>query len=284
MKHTSIRRFVKALGRDTAGTTLMEAVCGILILTIIVTAMYSGFLVAQKNLAKGDLREEHGQAAFETLERDEGEAGDEATLQLPLGDVHLTFKGSYSMAGGEEGGATLFSFNTQTVSFADGMRNMYIYWFNRIYPLPLAERKALGYPYGHMNNDLMRAFVRDKEFGGSYPVLSADLLNRYLLPSEIEKEERRADNILINTQYIQPYYNVPSVPTGANPADYYKAELNTVVYASNKTSSNWNTRLIYDHEEGAWYYHSGGNVTFYINNDWSYTKNKIHGADWRKLV
>lgn len=278
------RKLIFARARDDCrGTTLVEAVCGILILTVIVVAMYSGFLVAQRAFGDGDIREELGQEAFGTLENGEGTKDSDILLNLPLGSGKVSFKGQYTKAGGKAGGTTLFTFDTSTVSFEDGVRNIYIYWFNRLNGMDKNQWKDEGYPASYLNNSILRNWLKDKEYGGNWPLLSADLLERYLTPEEKQKESQRVDNLLTTPTYIQPYYGFPSSP------DAYNADLNTIVYASEKQGGtgirdDWNTRLVYDHDEGAWYYRPLGDKAFFVGQDWDYIKNVIHGADWRKLV
>ena len=57
---------------DNRGSTLVESVCGLVILALVLVTMYSAFVVAQKILREGDIREKNGQAAFEAIEKQDG--------------------------------------------------------------------------------------------------------------------------------------------------------------------------------------------------------------------
>ncbi len=45
---------------DNRGSTLVESVCGLVILALVLVTMYSAFVVAQKILREGDIREKTG--------------------------------------------------------------------------------------------------------------------------------------------------------------------------------------------------------------------------------
>ena len=248
-----------ALGNE-AGTTLIESVCGILILTTIVVSMYAGILTAQKVLGEGDTREQQGQAAFAALERGEGETGAEQQFRLDLGGVKVSFSGQYAQAGG-------------TDSFADGVRDMFIYWETRLKGMTKAEQVAEGYTKGYISNTALRDWIREEKYGKEWPIFPKEFFERYLTEEEKVKESG-VNGLLTTPYYVQPYHS----PSTTDP------NINTFVFAAEKPREYWVCRLIYDHEEKAWYYRPSGSKSFTVNQDWAYIKAYIHGPEWRKLV
>lgn len=82
------------------GFTLVEAVLGVAILTIIVASIYVGFVIGGKAFTQGNDIEETGQEAFSQLEM----AGDntsprKASISLSLDNDTLEFEGTYRTAG-----------------------------------------------------------------------------------------------------------------------------------------------------------------------------------------
>ena len=153
---------------------------------------------------------------------------------------------------------------------------MYIYWETRLKSMTPAERKAIGFTSNTLNNSPIRNFVREKEYGGTWPILSQDFLERYLNDKDKELEAKRSENFLNHDVYIQSYHT--PVPDGNDIAT------NTFVFAAVHQGDNWNVRLIYDHEEKAWYYRQKGDTTAIVNKEWAVVKEMIHGPEWRKLV
>lgn len=84
---------------DNRGSTLVESVCGLVILALVLVTMYSAFVVAQKILREGDIREKNGQAAFEAIEKQETDQEEELRLTLPIGGNSVSFSGRVVTAG-----------------------------------------------------------------------------------------------------------------------------------------------------------------------------------------
>ena len=92
---------------DNRGSTLVESVCGLVILALVLVTMYSAFVVAQKILREGDIREKNGQAAFEAIEKQETDQEEELRLTLPIGGNSVSFSGRVVTAGETGKGARL---------------------------------------------------------------------------------------------------------------------------------------------------------------------------------
>nr|WP_243108493.1 hypothetical protein [Maliibacterium massiliense] len=118
------------------------------------------------------------------------------------------------------------------------------------------EREEISsYP----NNDRFRTYLLQKKFGGSWPTIPEAIRSAYNITS---KEDAPL--------YIQPYSVDPTDPSQA------------FVYASTVPGNgNWNTNLVYDHEEKTWYYNPKG--TFSCTMPWAQVKARIHSDGWQAL-
>ena len=60
----------------------------------------------------------------------------------------------------------------------------------------------------------------------------------------------------------------------------------TFIFAGFGQGDNWNTRLVYDHEERVWYYRLvGRDKSDIVNMPWPALKAMIHNeAEWRGLL
>lgn len=136
------------------------------------------------------------------------------------------------------------------------------------------QRLEAGYTYSYINNSPFRNWLREYKYGGSWPTLSPDFLRRYLTPEEIERESK-ADGLFAKPVYVQPYL-IPPVTSYDD----------TFIFAGFGQGDNWNTRLVYDHEECAWYYRLvGRDKSDIVNMTWPALKAMIHNeAEWRGLL
>ena len=259
---------------DNRGSTLVESVCGLVILALVLVTMYSAFVVAQKILREGDIREKNGQAAFEAIEKQETDQEEELRLTLPIGGNSVSFSGRVVTAGETGKGARLYRFEPVTVSFEESLRNNYIYWLQELRKMTPQQRLEAGYTYSYINNSPFRNWLREYKYGGSWPTLSPDFLRRYLTPEEIERESK-ADGLFAKPVYVQPYL-IPPVTSYDD----------TFIFAGFGQGDNWNTRLVYDHEERVWYYRLiGRDKSDIVNMTWPALKAMIHNeAEWRGLL
>ena len=262
------------LCQNRAGSTLVESVCGLMILALILATMYAGFVVAQKIIREGDVREENGQNAFETIEKQEAEDKTDQKLTVSIGSGSVSFSGQVVKAGSTAKGAQLYSFEPVTVGFEDGLRNSYIYWLKELRKMTPQQRLEAGYTYTYFNNGPYRNWLREYKYGGDWPTLSPDFLRRYLTAGEIVRESK-SDGLLVRPVYVQPYL-IPPVTSYDD----------TFIFAGFNQVENWNTRLVYDHDEHAWYYRlSMADKADIMNQDWAAVKAMIHDeTQWRKLV
>ncbi len=253
----------RLLVRRQDGTTLLEAICGLAILTLILGAMYAGFLTARQVFGEGDQREQDGQSAFSLLEQGYVQTQSAETITLSLGSGTVTFRGSYIQSDRIENGVTLYQYETGTVAnFADGVRNTYIYWKLLFNDMTREERVQAGYPAWPDNSSIRNNWLLPSIYGGSWPVLPQEFLERYQIP--------------VRTLYVQPY-NTPK------PVD--DVLLNCFVFAGSSMGDNWsNTYLIYDHEERIWYVRKDNKTVGVANKTWAEVKAMIHTDEWRRLV
>lgn len=266
-----IRRIRTAL-QNRRGTTLIEAATGLLILTFVVVSIYSGFVVAQKIFGDGDTREEQGQDSYGKIESGSADAEGTEAVFLPLGDQKVSFRGQYVKSGDASKKAVLYSFETgSTSNFADNVRNTFIYWKLRIDAATPEERKELNYTSKWTDNSTMRKWLWTEIYGGNWPILPTEFLERYL--TDVEKKNEQ-NGLLAGPVYVQPY-NTPTVND---------VEQNCFVFASTTQKDHWYIRMIYDHEEHAWYYRTAGYSSEMVGKEWAYVKAMIHTSDWRKLV
>lgn len=116
------------------------------------------------------------------------------------------------------------------------------------------------------SNDNLREYIREKMYGGTWPVLTADFLKKYGLEGE--------------TYYIQPYLNLKSGV--GNTSDI-------TIFANKSQGNNWKTSLVYDIDEGQWYLapmNAYGTVRTDISiNDKSWTdiKKEITDSGWEAI-
>ena len=255
-----MKRKPSSLLRDCRGMTLMESICGLAILTVVLATIYGSFLVAQRVFGDGDAAEQGGQGAFAQVEL--GTASEQAyTLTLPLGGRDLHLDGVLQQAGSAEDGTALYAFYLGEAGgkdFVGNVRETYVHWKSLFDGMTPAERVAAGYPQ-NSDNSSVRNWLRENIYGGTWPTMPKDFLERNGLPDQ--------------TYYVQPFYEAR---TGGG-----DLEANTIIFAKTEQGDGWFVGLIYDHEEKVWYRKKSGGFT--INNTWAMVKAEIHGGAWEAL-
>lgn len=238
------------------GVTLVEASCGLLIVSMILVAIYSCFLIVQKNFGQGDEYEQAAQSNFAQLELGDDQSAASGELSLSLGAATVSFHGRYLSTGtGGQGGA-LHSFETQQNS-ATGVRDAYIQWKLLMDGMTDAERVAAGYPRWTDNSSL-RDWMRTNLYDGNWPTVPEALLAGTGLPS---------------TLYVQPYFYSSAGDVNTN----------CFIFANAAQGNNWNAYLVYDHTEQAWYRRSDNRTYGVSNKTWAELQAEIHSSAWVKL-
>lgn len=126
--------------------------------------------------------------------------------------------------------------------------------------------KIVGLEAAYIRNDTLREYLW-KQNGNTWPAFDSSFTDKY--PE-------------LNGLYIQPCLNIPSEGgTAATNANH------VVVFASAKNdgkSGSWNTGLIYDPEEKAWYQNPSSKNNINVNTmNWDSIKKKMNDENWVKL-
>lgn len=271
--------------KDKCGTTLVESLCGLVIISLIFVTIFSGFVVAGKIFGDGDTRENNSQGSYSDIESGEAMTYNTKMLTLNLGSQKITFQGDYIQSGEESQKAALYSFETKSTSnIADNVRDTYINKQAYIAGLTQAQKLEIGYTAGNnLTNSPVRDWIRKNIYNGTWPTMPKDFLERYL--TEEEKVNERKNGGLLSdsvTIYVQPYtYHLVNIP-----------KINCYVFAGPNYGDNWNNiKLIYDHESKVWYYRYNTprpepEPKFSILREWMYVKADIQKVtdQWRPLI
>lgn len=256
--------------KSNRGTTLVEAVCGLVILTVILVGIYAGFTVVQKVFGDGDTAEQQGLSAFSAIETGNADKQSFSPPTVTLGGKSITFTGQYVKAGDSR---PLYSFEAvNSVNYADSVRQTFIQWTQFALTATAEEKKQYNLP-GWCSNSTMRSYIWKEIYHENWPILPTEFFETYLTDAEKNKEK---SGLLAKPVYIQPYVG-----------KYYLTsaqilEENTFVFAKTTQSDGWNINLIYDHDEHAWYYRSSSSSEM-TDKDWATVKAIIHQYPWRRL-
>ncbi len=238
-------------GRGADGTTLVEAVVGLAVLVLILLMLYGGFLVANRVFGEGNAFRSEVEAAFADLEKGAART-EEAAINLALAGSTVTVAGRYEMAGEAGTKTALYAFSPlEREKAAPNLRAACLEWLGIFTAMSQAERAANGYP-GAVNNENLRAWVRDHGYGGSWPSLDKAFLQRNGLAAE--------------TVYVKPFYD--------------EARDEVYVYAKGDETPGGAARFVYHHEENAWYYRESGVA---MNLPWPVLRSQLAAADWKIL-
>lgn len=244
---------VHKLRSDQSGMTLVETIGGLVVLVIVLLLIYSGFVFAAKVFGQGDAWQNQTQGNFAELEKGGSSAKEKAEVPLKFGDKTLKINGTYLHTGQNATG--LVAFEVESVSrIPEGVRDNFLYWYDKFKLMTERERLAAGYPR-FLTNDLVRNWIITNQFDGAWPVLSEDFLKRNGYPTD-------------KVMYIQPYF--------------YADTEDVFVFAVNSLGGNWYTGLVYDFEDRAWY-HAKANNMVSINQSWEIVKAIIHSDTWVKM-
>lgn len=243
--------------RDRRGVTLVEASCGLLIVSMILVSIYSCFLIAQKNFGQGDEYEQAAQSNFAQLEQGEIQSASAGEISVPIGNTVLSFSGRYLSADSNGKAGAVHSFETLQNS-ASGVRESYIQWKLLLDQMTDVERVEAGYPRWTDNSSL-RNWIRADFYGGNWPTIPEPVLSGTGLSATI--------------YYIQPYFY-----SGAG-----DVKTNCFIFANTTQGNNWNASLIYDHTEQAWYRRIDNRTFGVVNMTWSQISAEIHTSAWVKL-
>lgn len=215
------------------GNTLMEASIGLLILTVILVAIYAGFVTTAKILHEGDEVLQAGQDAFAALETDAGTGGAEQSLTISTDDITINLRGSYQMSQDAKTGVTLYSFGSKSYDLiAEKMLAEAQELYDQMNAMTSSERKSHGYPEW-LSNDTFRSWFLTNHHGDTYPTLDQEI------PAQV-LEEYGLDS---TTYYIQPYFDVYGLDSSGDLTIWAKAD----------QAGGWNAVLLYDPDEHAWY-------------------------------
>lgn len=112
----------------------------------------------------------------------------------------------------------------------------------------------------YMNNDVLRTFMKNEVYGGSWPSLNNEIVKAANLPDGDYK-----------IQICFNHYGYSDI-----------SPENAIIFAStSEANGNWNYNLIYDQDENCWY---TGTKSFPINNQsWTKVKERMKENGWKPV-
>lgn len=125
---------------------------------------------------------------------------------------------------------------------------------------------ATGGAVKYMSNDLLRNYIKNTNYGGTWPQFPQDILNKSGVTVDPAKP-----------YYIQPYLD--AVTTAQRPGTQ-----NVTVFANQSSAGNWNATMIFNPDDGNWYVapgtKAGKQAIGVANRSWEEIKAEIQQKGW----